>query len=75
MPFDGEVLRVKMLVKEMIDKSFANPLYTLSAVKIERPSVHKCGEFSLNETDSPHAPDGFEAKFTAMIAEVKLGGQ
>jgi len=75
MPFEGEVLRVKILAKEMIDKSFANPLYTLSAVKIERPSVHKCGEFSLGETDSPHAPDGYEAKFASMIEEVKLGGQ
>jgi len=75
MPFEGEVLRVKILAKEMLDKHLANPLYTLSAVKIERPSVHKCGEFSLNDTDSPHAPDGFEARFTAMIAEVKCGMQ
>jgi len=63
MPFEGEVVRVKILVKEMTDRSLADSLYTLSAVKLERPSVHKYGEFNFEEVDGPRAPDGFGANF------------
>jgi len=74
MPFDGEVLRVKMLVKEMTDKRLPNPLYTLSAVAIKKPpSLRR--EFSLEEADGPTPPGGYVQKFTAMIAEVKCGMQ
>jgi len=73
MPFDGEVLRVKMLVKEMADKSLANPLYTLSAVAIKKPSSFR-GEFSLGEADSPTPPEGYVRRFAAMVAQVKSEG-
>jgi len=74
MPFDGEVLRVKMLVKEMEDKKLPNPLYTISTVAIKKPSSLR-GEFSLEGADGPTPPEGYVRRFTAMIAEVKCGMQ
>jgi len=60
------------LIKEMVDKRLPNPLYTLSAVAIKKPSSLR-GEFSLEETDSPTPPEGYVRKFSAMMAAVKQG--
>jgi len=39
MLFDGRVLRVKLLVKEWLDKRRSNTLYTLASVEVEKPSA------------------------------------
>jgi len=78
MPFDGKVLWVKILVKEMADIRFPNRLYTLSAVEInKKPSAidnSVSGGDNLEEINWPTGrPEGFGRKFAAMITEVKQG--
>gem|GEM_PF-955573 len=79
MPFEGEVLWVKLLVKEMENKTFANPLYTVAAVEIEKPSaigLLESGDSSSEGARSPTGrPEGFAGKFAGMVEEVKQGMQ
>jgi len=79
MPFEGKVLWVKILVKEMTDKNLPNPLYNVSAIEVkEKPSATE--EFRLSEGPNTEGarlpisrPEGFAEKFSAMAAEVKAG--
>jgi len=78
MPFDGRVLWVKMLAKEVTDKRFPNRLYTLSAVEIgKKPSAVEdsvSGGDNLEEANWPTGrPEGFGRRFAAMLEEVKSG--
>lgn len=43
MPFEGEVLRAKMMVKETVDSNQSNPLYTVAAVEIGKPASERGG--------------------------------
>jgi len=76
MPFDGKVLRVGMLVKELTNPTQHTSLYTLYAVEIEKPPLPKIGDMVsvLPEGSSGSTSlGGFERKLSAMIAEVKRG--
>jgi len=84
MPFEGRVLMVKLLVKEMADKVLNNPLYTLAAVEIQQPSRLEKKVDGLSKETAPDGEctprgsgstvlDGYAAKLTAMVAEVKRG--
>jgi len=87
MPFDGQVLQVKMLVKELADKNAPHhPLYTLSTVEIQQPSRLEEKVDGLKrplQTESIPTEggsgstvlDGYEKRFAAMVAEVKRGMQ
>jgi len=75
MPFDGEVLRVKMLVKEMAQADQASPLYTVAAVEIEKPASSRGDADSpRSQTRLPAPPAGFEARFAQMVAAVNGEG-
>jgi len=78
MPFDGRVLWVKILVKEVTDRRFPNRLYTLSAVEIDKkPSAVdnsvSGGPNSKGVRLPTGRPEGFGRTFAAMITEVKQG--
>jgi len=78
MPFEGEVLWVKLLAKEMVNKRIPNPIYTLSVVEIKKkPSAtefRESGDSGSKGASSPTGrPEGFGEKFAAMVEEVKLG--
>jgi len=84
MPFEGRVLMVKMLVKEMADKALNNPLYTLAVVEIQQPSRLENKVDGLSKETAPdgeYTPrgsgstvlDGYEGRLDAMVAEVKRG--
>lgn len=71
MPFGGDVLRVKMLVKELTSREQGARLYTVSAVEIEKPASER-GE-ATPKGDSPAPPAGFDDRFAQMVRAVKGG--
>lgn len=74
MPYDGQVLRVKMLVKETTDPNSNNPLYTVSAVDVEKPTSTRGDADSLHsQTRLPAPPAGFADRFARMVDAVKRG--
>jgi len=85
MPFEGRVLMVKLLVKEMANKALNNPLYTLSAVEIQQPSRLEGKVDGLSKETAPDGEctseggsgstvlDGYADKLSAMVAQVKRG--
>jgi len=76
MPFDGEVLRVKMLVKELTNPAQGNTLYTLAVVEIgEAPGggLAESGEYTAGGIGSTGRPGGFAERFAQMVEEVKRG--
>ena len=70
MPFDGDVLRVKMLVKEFARKEQGTRVYLVEAVEIEAPLSFR-GEPVPEGARSPHPPSGAESRFSQMVAAVK----
>jgi len=84
MPFDGQVLEVTMLVKELTNSQRGNILYTLHAIeigkaaeagkKVDRSSKDAApdGEYTPRGSGST-VLDGFDEKFASMVAEVKEG--
>jgi len=76
MPFDGRVLRVGMLVKELTNPNQQTTLYTLYAVEIRKPPLPKIGDMvSMLPKGSSGSTSlgGYAARFAAMVAEVKRG--
>lgn len=71
MPFDGDVLRVKILAKEFIQKGYGTRLYLVQAVEIEKPTSigGSLPQQSLTQVYVP--PASFEARFAQMVAAVK----
>jgi hypothetical protein len=75
MPFEGEVLRAKMLVKRLTDPQQGNRLYTVSAVEIGKPASLR-GASPLSEQGSgPTPPAGFEERFARLAEAVKGAGK
>lgn len=70
MPFDGDVLRVKMLVKAFTDPAQGNRIYLVEAVEIETPASNT-GESASEDNRSPHRPAGVNDRFAQMVAAVK----
>ncbi len=76
MPFDGEMLRVKMLVKELAKEEQGNRIYTVQAVEIGKPGS-LIGGADLDAADSAQSSPvsdqlpGFEKKFTTLLDAVK----
>lgn len=75
MPFDGKVLRVKMLVKETGQSHQNNPLYTVAAVEIAKPaSLRGDADAQESRARGPAPPAGFVDRFAQMVAAVKGDG-
>jgi len=65
-----------MLVKELTNPNQQTALYTLYAVEIEKPPLPKIGDMvSMLPKGSSGSTSlgGYEARFAAMVAEVKRG--
>jgi len=74
MPFDAEILEVSMMVKELANPQHGNILYTLAALKIGEPSSFRGdADISIAQDRLPTPPEGYEAKFSQMLEEVKRG--
>lgn len=74
MPFDGDVLRVKILVKEHKQTQQGNRIYLVQALEIEKPATHR-GQLISFETDRFYVPAaGFDDKIQALDAAVKGDG-
>jgi|GEM_PF-138601 len=85
MPFEGQLLMVSLLVKEMVNSRLNNPLYTLYAVEIQQPSRLEGKVDGLRKETAPDGEstsrggsgstvlDGYTAKLAAIVAKVKRG--
>ena len=73
MPFDGEVLQVRILAKRYVDQQQGNRLYLVEAVEIGTPASFTGESASSYEARSPHRPAGVDSSFAQMVAAVKRG--
>ncbi|PAT31890.1 hypothetical protein CLI92_09010 [Vandammella animalimorsus] len=79
MPFDGQVLRVKIMGKEFVSPDKGNRLYLIEAVEIENAGVEGedprvSGQFQRGgETASSPLP-GADARFAQMVEAVNGDG-
>lgn len=73
MPFDGEMLLVKIMAKEHRQKDQGTRLYLVQAVEIEKPASIGGSHASPSLTTSPISvpPAGFNSRIAQMIAAVK----
>jgi len=74
MPFDEQVLRVKLFVKEFTTPTHGNILYPLSAVEIEKPPLPKIGDMvsiPSAEGSGPTSLGGFAGKLPKSSAAWK----
>jgi hypothetical protein len=79
MPFDGDVLMVKMLVKQFIDQEKGNRLYLVQAVEIENAGIVGedpvvSGQFQFGDLAKSSPPSGVSSKLAQMIAAVNGNG-
>ena len=73
MPFDGDVLQVRILAKRYVDQQQGNRLYLVEAVEIGTPASFTGESASSYEARSPHRPAGVDSSFAQMVAAVKRG--
>ncbi len=77
MPFDGRVLRVKLLAKAFRREVSGTRLYLVEAVEVEAPGLVEEGQTSDRSPgrSSPSPPDASGDRFAEMAAIVKRGQQ
>lgn len=78
MPFDGDVLLVKMMVKQFIDPEKGNRLYLVQAVEIENAGIVGedpvvSGQFQSGVSAESSPPSGVNQRLVQMIEAVKGG--
>ena len=67
MPFNGEVLRVKIMAKEFTQTDQGTRLYTVRALKIEKPASSDWEEPSAHKPNSvSHPLAGFDENFARL---------
>ncbi len=71
MPFDGDVLRVKILAKQHMRPDQGTRLYTVQTVEIEKPASVRGEPTSPTATPVSVPPAGFRDKFARLVAAVK----
>lgn len=74
MPFDGQMLRAKIMVKEMAQRDQGRRVYLVNAVEIKKPaSSFRVDSTSADEGSrrSPVPPAGFSDNFNALADRVK----
>ncbi|MEW5709852.1 MAG: DEAD/DEAH box helicase family protein [Pseudomonadota bacterium] len=79
MPFDGEVLRVKIMAKEFAAPAQGTRLYLVQAVEIENAGVvgqdpGVSGQFRRDEPVASQPPPDVNERFARMVAAVKGEG-
>jgi hypothetical protein len=79
MPFDGNVLEVRILAKEFTKKEYGNRLYLVEAVEISGKAtpaslVGEAVEGESTESGYSPRPAGVTARFAQMVAAVKGEG-
>jgi hypothetical protein len=71
MLYEGDTLRVKMLVKEFARQEQGTRIYTVAAVKIEEAHVNRGDRESLPVSVPPA---GFQERMARLISAVKGEG-
>ncbi|MDR3418508.1 MAG: hypothetical protein P4L83_20250 [Nevskia sp.] len=75
MPFGQDILRVKILAKEMRIRSQGARLYTVSAVEIGKPaSLRGNADGPESQTRLSTPPAGFDDSFARLVEAVKRSG-
>lgn len=77
MPFDADVLRVKIMAKEFAEKGRGTRLYLVQAVEIENAGVvgkdHMSGQFQREASSASSPPPDVSSRFAQMADAVKRG--
>lgn len=75
MPFDGDILQVKLLVKEFKQAGQGSRIYLVQALEIETPASERGDSTVLDDqTRLPHPPAGVSSRLAEMVAAVKGDG-
>ena len=73
--FDGDVLKVKILVKEFKTEEPGNRIYLVQAVEIEAPASFRGASTVLgDQARLPHPPAGVSSIFAQMVGSVNGDG-
>lgn len=74
MPFDGDVLKVRIMVKALRRTDQGNRIYLVQALEIGTPASER-GDSTVpaDRTRLPHPPAGVDGRFAQMVAAVKRG--
>ncbi len=73
MPFDDDILNVKILAKEFVDQKEGTRIYLVRTVEIEKPASNREALTSAEPSQVPFPPAGFSKEFSTLYEAVKKG--